>query len=117
MGLPSSVYWFTNWLFDATAMLILAVFGIIVYRATIYDAAKGVSAFESFSVWIIITCLAAPLHGYMVSRYCVSHSKAQVMYHCQVVYDMYDIDVDGLLSCASSCSRPLASCWPCAMYF
>jgi hypothetical protein len=82
MGLPSSVYWFTNWLFDATSMLIFAVFGIIVYRATIYDAAQGVSAFESFSVWIVITCLAAPLHGYMVSRYFISHSKAQVMNHC-----------------------------------
>jgi hypothetical protein len=78
MGLPSSVYWFTNWLFDAGAMLLYAIFGIIVYRATIYDATIGVALFESFSVWIVITCMAAPLHGYMVSRYFASHSKAQV---------------------------------------
>ena len=77
MGLPSSIYWLANWLFDAAGMTCFAIFGIIIYRGTIYDSTTTV-LFQSFSAWIILTCLASPLHAYVVSRYFSSHSKAQV---------------------------------------
>jgi hypothetical protein len=77
MGLPPAVYWLANWLFDAAWMTFFSVFGIVVYRFIIYTPIAP-AAFQSFSAWIVITCLASPLHGYAVSRFFTSHSKAQV---------------------------------------
>ena len=77
MGLPSSVYWLANWMFDAAGMTLFAIFGVIIYRATIYSAETS-AAFGSFSAWIVITCLVTPLHAYVISRSFTSHSKAQV---------------------------------------
>ncbi len=78
MGLPSTVYWLANWLFDAAGMTLFAIFGIIIYRCTIYTATVS-ALFEVFSAWIMLTCLVTPLHAYMVSRWFSSHSKAQVI--------------------------------------
>lgn len=78
MGLPSTVYWLANWLFDAAGMILFAIFGIIIYRCTIYTATVS-ALFEVFSAWIMLTCLVTPLHAYMVSRWFSSHSKAQVI--------------------------------------
>ena len=78
MGLPSSVYWLANWLFDAAGMTLFAIFGIIIYRCTIYTAPLN-ALFEVFSAWIMMTCLVTPLLAYMVSRWFSSHSKAQVI--------------------------------------
>jgi uncharacterized membrane protein YhdT len=86
MGLPSSAYWLANWMFDAAGMTLFSVFGIIVYRASIYSAGSS-AAFQSFSVWIVITCLATPLHAYTISRFFSSHSKAQVI--SLFIFDMF----------------------------
>jgi hypothetical protein len=38
------VYWLANWIVDAAGMTLFAVFGIIVYRATIYSASAAAAS-------------------------------------------------------------------------
>jgi hypothetical protein len=104
------VYWLANWIVDAAGMTLFAVFGIIVYRATIYSASAA-AAFQSFSAWIVITCLATPLHAYVVSRGFSSHSKAQVIIG-RALRSSRNCNNALCCSCASSSCLRWACSWP-----